>query len=911
MAHEGFFFRSRRGLPQELVDAQKRIEELARGYGLDFIEIVYEMCDYDEINMIASYGGFPTRYPHWRFGMEYLQMQKGYEYGLQKIYEMVINTVPSYAYLLDNNMMVDQKLVMAHVCGHVDFFTNNSWFQHTNRKMLDQMANHASRVRRYIDRHGTENVESFIDMCLSIENLIDPFAPHIRRERNASESDIEKATLQDGVQKLPAKSYMDSYINPPEYLEEQKKKHRAELERLQTFPAQPTRDVMGFVLKHGKLSRWQQDVMGIIRDEATYFAPQAQTKVMNEGWACLQSGVLTPTLHGMIPIDELVDLGHGTVFDGEQRRSVVDKNVIKNRQIVRIKTRRGLTLGGSANHRLMRPDGSWVRLDELRVGSTLRVSGGGRLWARDMVALTFDVPDMHAVFASGRSYGLAIGDWYVDAQGRAIDPAIRAQTAALLHDPSAATNREPVTLPQQVDVKLASFLGYLIGDGHISLVKRNLGLTTGDASQADRFMDLAGELFGVLCSIQKDEGRWRVLIHSQTVSDFLIQVLGLTHGPSAREKHVPEAILRSPERVVASFLAALFDCDGYAGPAGVILVSASETMISQVQLLLLNFGILSRVRKQKDGCFRLHIMGQSVATYQQLIGFSLARKQIALERYVSSRQWFKKEKWEDEVVSIEHGRADVYDITVEETHRYAAGGFINHNSFWHTFLMTRHILEDSEVIDYADHHSGTVSMSRGQINPYKIGIELFRHIEDRWNKGQFGKDWLECEDVAVKRDWNTNAGLGREKIFEVRKSHNDVTFIDTFLTEDFVREHGLFTYEYDKSAGHFVIDTREFQAVKQKLLSMLSNHGQPRIYVTDANHANRGELELTHHHEGLDIQLDWAGETLGNLAKLWGRPVHLLTAVDNKRVILHHDGTELTTEGLKPRKAESKEGGTR
>ena len=296
---------------------------------------------------------------------------------------------------------------------------------------------------------------------------------------------------------------------------------------------------------------------------------------------------------------------------------------------------------------------------------------------------------------------------------------------------------------------------------------------------------------------------------------------------------------------------------------------------------------------------------------KERIGFGLARKQRALAAYVSNRKWFKKEKWEDEVVSIEHGRADVYDITVEETHRYAAGGFINHNSYWHTFLMTRHILEDSEVVDYADHHSGTVSMSRGNINPYKIGIELFRHIEDRWNKGQFGKEWLECEDVAVKRDWDTGAGLGRQKILEVRKSHNDVTFIDTFLTEDFVREHGLFTYEYDKSAGHFVIDTREFQAVKQKLLSMLSNHGQPRIYVTDANHANRGELELTHHHEGLDIQLDWAGETLQNLARLWGRPVHLLTAVDNKRVILHHDGTELTTEGLKPRKAESKEGGTR
>jgi stage V sporulation protein R len=204
MAHETYFFRAKRGLPQELAEAQQWIEGIARGHGLDFCETIFEMCDYDEINMIASYGGFPTRYPHWRFGMEYLNMDKGYEYGLQKIYEMVINTVPAYAYLLDNNTMMDQKLVMAHVYGHVDFFTNNGWFAHTNRRMLDQMANHSTRIRRHIDRQGTAHVETFIDMCLSLDNLIDPYQEHIRRETRRSESDIEKATLSDGVVKLPA-----------------------------------------------------------------------------------------------------------------------------------------------------------------------------------------------------------------------------------------------------------------------------------------------------------------------------------------------------------------------------------------------------------------------------------------------------------------------------------------------------------------------------------------------------------------------------------------------------------------------------------------------------------------------------------------------------------------------------------
>ena len=84
------------------------------------------------MNEIAAYGGFPNRYPHWRFGMEYEQLAKSYEYGLSKIYEMVINNNPSYAYLLEGNSLVDQKLVMAHVCGHVDFFKNNFAFRSTD-----------------------------------------------------------------------------------------------------------------------------------------------------------------------------------------------------------------------------------------------------------------------------------------------------------------------------------------------------------------------------------------------------------------------------------------------------------------------------------------------------------------------------------------------------------------------------------------------------------------------------------------------------------------------------------------------------------------------------------------------------------------------------------------------------------
>ena len=108
--------------PDELLAAKKQIREQARSYGLDFFPVIFEMCDYEQMNQIAAYGGFPQRYPHWRFGSEYEGLRKRHHYGLGRIYEMVINNDPCYAYLQESNALVDQKLVIAHVYGHSDFF---------------------------------------------------------------------------------------------------------------------------------------------------------------------------------------------------------------------------------------------------------------------------------------------------------------------------------------------------------------------------------------------------------------------------------------------------------------------------------------------------------------------------------------------------------------------------------------------------------------------------------------------------------------------------------------------------------------------------------------------------------------------------------------------------------------------
>ncbi len=486
-----------KALPVELVELQQRVEEVAQGYGLGIFRTSYEVLDFDEINMVASYTGFPVRYPHWKWGMEYERLSKGHEYGVSKIYELVINNDPCFAYLLESNSFVDQKIVMCHVTGHNDFFKNNYAFQHTNRKMIDEMANHAARIRRYMDWYGVDKVEEFIDKVLSIENLIDCQAPFIARQRDEKEKDDEM--IGDGfeVVRLPSdKEYMERYVNPEEFLDEQKRKQQKKAKEAKRFPKEPMQDVLLFLLQNAPLTRWQRDVLEMLREEAYYFAPQAMTKIMNEGWA----------------------------------------------------------------------------------------------------------------------------------------------------------------------------------------------------------------------------------------------------------------------------------------------------------------------------------------------------------------------------------------------------------TYWHSKLMTEKVMESSELIDFADRHSGVLQMAPGQLNPYKLGVELYRDIESRWNKGQFGPEWDDCSNMAEKRLWDKQLGLGREKIFQVRKIYTDVTFLDEFFTIDFCKQHGFFAYAYDKKRQEYVIESREFAKVKKKLLSSFTNLGQPVIHVVDGNYENRAELVLKHLHEGVDLDVQFGRATLKNVHAIWTRPVHLMTSVEDRPMMLSFDG---------------------
>jgi stage V sporulation protein R len=163
---------------------------------------------------------------------------------------------------------------------------------------------------------------------------------------------------------------------------------------------------------------------------------------------------------------------------------------------------------------------------------------------------------------------------------------------------------------------------------------------------------------------------------------------------------------------------------------------------------------------------------------------------------------------------------------------------------------------------------------------------MFKDIERRWNAGQHGSAWENIDTIGSKNAFDDKSMKGREKIFEVRRIYNDVSFIDEFLTEEFVEKHKMYQHARDQHTGELKIVSRDFKRVKQTLLHYLTNAGQPFIYVVDANYLNRGELVLAHKFTGVEVELERANEVMQSLRLIWGRPVHLAMMLNEEQYFL-------------------------
>ncbi|WP_019153421.1 SpoVR family protein [Robertmurraya massiliosenegalensis] len=259
---------------KKLEYAIDEITEIASGFGLDFYPMRYEICPADIIYTFGAYG-MPTRFSHWSFGKQFHKMKLHYDLGLSKIYELVINSNPCYAFLLDSNSLIQNKLIVAHVLAHCDFFKNNMRFENTKRDMVESMSATAERIRQYEIDHGKQEVEEFLDAVLAIEEHIDPSL--MRPKLSWTMADVEFEVEEE----LKASPYDDLW-NLDKKNEPQSSKKKIK----RKFPPQPEKDLLLFIESYSReLTEWQRDILTMMREEMLYFWPQLETKIMNEGWA--------------------------------------------------------------------------------------------------------------------------------------------------------------------------------------------------------------------------------------------------------------------------------------------------------------------------------------------------------------------------------------------------------------------------------------------------------------------------------------------------------------------------------------------------------------------------------------------------------------------------------------------------
>lgn len=830
-----------------LAEYDSRICELAKAKGLDWFPIQYEVCDYYSMIGHMSYAGMPTHYGHWSFGKAFERTHQMYNLGMEGLpYELIINADPSIAYLMKENPAYLQILIMAHCVGHSDFFKNNRMFANTRPgSVIQRMRAAKKRIQAYTeDPHiGVEAVEDTLEACHAVQFQTYRYP----REREAH-----------GVIK---QRYID-LINAD-------KRGALKDFDITKIPLEPDYDLLGFIAEHGDLDDWKVDVINIVRESAAYFMPQIQTKICNEGWACVTGDTLIDTDRGLVTARELVEERRGRVYDGAGYQRLVDWHHNPSTERVKITTNLGYTIHGSRRHRVW-DGGDWVYLGDIEVGHSLPVSGGNGEWGAQPVELDCEPKFRVEIGEICQRHGVSYQQVRRWVSGKPVRASLERCEAAhrdieenkLGH---VTPRSDSLKFPKLLSPELSSVLGLLVGDGgfwlNSSSSRLHSGLTTGDEELRELFCDQVEQVFGARPTPKPDVNKWRIGIPSELITRWLIETFGFEVGKTASRKKIPAQVLCSPKEVVAAFVRGLFDTDGCATKSGsVVYVTTSQELAQQMQEVLLKFGIVSKLThtasknpRHADG-YRIDISGVHADRYREEIGFSLTRKQERLDSAAATRKWRCADRRSEQfVVSVEYDVGEVFDFEVENTHKYRASSFINHNSYTHYRILHELELPQEYHIPFLKSHNQVLRPHIGGLNPYHIGFEIFKKIEERY---------------------------GFQECLIARENCNDASLIRQYLREEDARELGLFSFSKNRDEYRIddISDEEGWAEVKAALIKNVGGNGMPIIYVNRMEAS--GALVLEHEHDGRDLELKYADAVVDHVEELWEGPVKLFTMVE-------------------------------
>ncbi len=907
-------------------DRFREIEELARAAGLKHYDVQFFEVPTSVIYEVASYG-LPTRYSHWSFGRTFQFQKTRGEMGHSKIYELVLNNNPCYAFLDSSNTETINLMIAAHVFGHADFFANNIMFREAQEENMVQVAKrHAEAIDQYRRDYGDDEVDEWLDVALGMEHHIDVYKK-LRRAR------YEKRHVEFHGRKIG--EWEDLHPNDDPLVKK--------VVEGAYLPPQPEKDLLWFFAEYANMEDWQKRIFEIVRRESYYFYPQYRTKCLNEGWACLSGDSKILTEEGLINISDYTNINYEKVkcHSGTKFVRRTDIHVTDKKEGVCIRTNRCTIFRCALNHRVKLASGEFKKAKDLQINDRLMMSIGQNSWSNEYQKVNVGYTKKKC----------------------------------------ATLNTKEIESPVVIDEEFAQFIAFWLGEGCI-YKDRGIFIRNKDKKQLIELSNFILDRFGINSSIQttdlgKVSERYNLEIYSISLFSLLNVITGDIKRKS-RQKRIPDIIFKSPRTVVSAFLQYLFDAEGCcyvsedAKQKVIVLASSSLDMLNDVSILLSNLGIYGAYAVcKKDGyedTHQLRIGSKCCRKFQHEINFKNAKKNAKLIKLLSLSSVHKCDEDECKVIGIEKIEDVFFDFTVPKSHTYVADGIVHHNSYWHAELMLQYSLGDDndygvkgikypltseEHLDFLSSHEKVVQSGvkiplkveqpelddnrrptgrtiKGwhprivenpnlfhhatRINPYYVGFRMFRDIKRRWDEyfeeGFYEDEWGKKIPVTIN---------GNQKIRQVMESEDDVSFFRNYLTEDLCDELHLFAFgspeEYndnykiqeeikkrtrengDRHLGNFPIDeqlkinktvqvrTKDVDDIVRTIARTRNNYGVPCIVVRRVD--SDGTLRLEHVKDDLtNVDTGYGEHILRYIFRVWGRPVELIRKnVDHTHVM--------------------------
>lgn len=859
--------------------------------------------------------GMPVFYPHWSFGEQFVKEREAYRRGRMGLaYEIVINSNPCIAYLMEENTMLMQTLVIAHASfGHNHFFKNNYMFTEWTdaNGIIDYLVFAKQYIRKCEELYGADEVENVLDAAHALQTYgINKYKrpPHLSAAMEKAKRKERDAYNQQQLNLIW--NTIPTTDKPEEVVDEDK------------FPTSPQENLLYFIEKNApKLEEWKREVIRIVRQIAQYFYPQGQTQLMNEG--CLVAGSLIDTPQGFVDIKELVETQYdktviaynNTDFNCNMTERVSNWYKHENKPRIKIETHHGYIIHGGEDHRI-KIDDKWVKLNELAIGETIPIiRGNTEQWAKVYQECPCIEPSGKKSLTEmcndrGISY-YQYNSWKNGINGN------RTPTIAnicvdlhhewnnnthLPHDSVIKSNRNKHSFPTILTEDFAYWLGLMVGDGNIYTNKYSkINFTNQDEELLDFFVEFAESNFNADCYKHKDRNHFNVGFFGKTVTENLIN-LGLKSGKAAENKEVPALLLKSPLSVVAAFIRGHADTDGCATNDGtVVIVSKSRKLLDVEQQLLLKMGIVSRISKQQDGCYRLYINKYDSRIFANVIGFGLYRKQKRLFD-VEESSWSKSPITSTTITSITHDVGTTYDFTVDNTHQYKSSCVMNHNcaTFFHYKIIhklyDRDMLSEGAMLEFYESHSGVVRQPEaflddgtqnpyyGGFNVYALGWAMYKDIERiATEPTDEDREWFSGQDWVGNGDW-----LGT--IQWAIKNFKDESFVMQFLSPKIMRDFKMFVIHDDEKDPKLEVSAIQnkqgYKEIREKLSKQYNiGYRTPDIQVTNVDRWGDRSLTLQHNRlNGRPLDTEDTVETLKHLEYLWGYNVKLESLDDKGNV---------------------------